>query len=118
MVRRRQFLWTAGTAVATGALAAVATGKASYSYRFVNEAVVPNPTEVRVDGKWAYAATDDTISVADVQDPGLPVLVAREQAPGRAWKDVKIGGAKDTIAAMAQDGDPGGIVLYDRSTPW
>lgn len=117
MVRRRQFLRTTGTALATGALAGVAAGEESYSYEFVNEAVAPNPTEVRVDGKWAYAATDETISVVDVADPRLPVLVEREQAPGRAWQDVKLGGADDDVAAMAQDGDPGGIVLYDRSDP-
>jgi hypothetical protein len=74
-------LLPAGTAAVTGS-AGVGTASAAEGsgYRFVSEAAVPNPTDVKIDGTWAFAATGDSISVVDVSNPRLPTLADRQPA--------------------------------------
>lgn len=118
MPDRRQVLRSTGVALAGTALAGRGAAAESYSYAFTGQAIAPNPTEVKVDGSVAYAATGDSVTAVDVSDPRFPVLVDRARAPKAFWEDLKIGGSDGNVVSLSQDdSDPGGIVLFDATDP-
>lgn len=96
----------------------------AYGFDYAGNGIAPNPTEVKVRGSYAYLSTNDSVSVVDCSNPSLPVLVERAPAPGneppiRNWRDLKVGDIGGTpIVSMSQDnGNPGGVVIYDASDP-
>jgi hypothetical protein len=85
----------------------------TYSFNYTGQAIAPNPTEIKVRDSCAYLSTNDSVSVVDVSNPQLPVLVERADAPEtnapiRDWRDLKIGTIGGTpVVAMSQDnGNP------------
>lgn len=95
-----------------------------HGFDYVGQAVAPNPTEIKVRDNYAYLSTNSSVSVVDVSNPRVPVLVERAPAPSptppiRNWRDLKVGTVDGTpVVTMSQDnGDPGGVVVYDASDP-
>jgi hypothetical protein len=114
MPRRRAFLKASGTALLTGGLVGTAAGAEDRGYRVVTEAPNPVGRTVVLQDQIAYTSNRQGMVTIDFSDPHLPVPLAAVPARGETNNDVKVSG---DVAGAANDGDPGGVTLFDVSDP-
>jgi len=102
---------------ATLGVAAVGTGAAGETegLRLFAEQPVPGALEAVTQGRYAYVATGDGMTVVDWSSPGRPERAARVDAspPASGILDVKVDG---DVASMAHNGGPG-VTLVDVADP-
>jgi hypothetical protein len=112
---RRDVLKATGAALGTiGVSSAGAAAESTWNYDLVGEALDPGVQEVDVQGDYAYTAQSSSIAVVDLSDPTTPLLAGTVIGEGTDNIDAKVDG---DVAALANDGDPGGVTFFDVSTP-
>ena len=117
MYDRRDFLRATGAALGTGLVSGAASAQYDQfeGYRLVGEAPVPGIYEVVTRGDWAYAASEGALATININDPTMPFLASRtETADGDDTVDAKVAG---DVAAVAHNGSPPGVSLFDVSDP-
>lgn len=121
-INRRTFLKVAGSATLVGSVALTGTASASeWRYKFVSEALDAKTRELVIrENQWAFTANGSAMSVVDISNPELPVLVTTVTASGDDNNDVSVSG---DIAGLANDGstssetNPAGVTFFDISDP-
>jgi len=117
MYERRDFIKATGAALGTGLVSGVAGAQSDNfeGYRLVGEAPVPGIYEVVTRGDWAYAASEGALATININDPTMPFLASRVNGEtGQDTLDAKVAG---DVAALAHNGIPPGISLFDVSDP-
>lgn len=112
-VSRRTFL---RSATATAGVALLGTAGARESgLRLFAEQAVPGALECVTQGRYAYVATGDGMTVVDWSNPGRPERVAHLDTddPASGILDVKVDG---DVASLAHNGGPG-VTVVDVSDP-
>ena len=113
---RRTFLRGTTAALGVGTLGtAAAAGQSGDKLRLFAEQEVPGALEAVTQGRYAYVATGDGMTVVDWSTPGRPERVGRVDAtdPASGVLDVKVDG---DVASMAHNGGPG-VTLVDVADP-
>jgi hypothetical protein len=119
---RRDFLKASGIAFGGATIAAgTASADSTWRYEFASEALDAKSRELVVrENRWAFVANGSAMSVVDVSDPELPVVVAAATARGDDNNDVSVSG---DVAGLANDGstgsdtNPAGVTFFDVSDP-
>ena len=103
MYDRRDFLRATGAALGTGLVSGAASAQYDQfeGYRLVGEAPVPGINEVVVQGDWAYATSQGSITTININDPTTPVVAGR--AEGEDATDTPDAKVVGDIAALAHN---------------
>ncbi len=117
MYDRRSFLKASGAVLGTGLVSGAAGAQYDQfeGYRLVGEAPVPGINEVVAQGDWAYAANQGNLTTININDPTTPFVAGT--AEGEDPEDTPDAKVAGDVAALAHNGGPTGISLFDVSDP-